>query len=153
MGQDVKKVSQVAELCATITIGPLQRYYDEHERLKAQQELLEKEDISSEVGNSSESMDVGGEKFTSLKSLIATAATVPLATTPVIAVENPVAIVTETGSNSTVAMENLTTPTDVETKKNISFIGQVAIQSTLISKQSTPVIDSCTDRVRLKEWS
>lgn len=122
----------------------MQRYYAEHEKLKAKQEA-EREDKTSE--------DTGSEKYSCLKNLIATAPGVgeapSLPTTPVVTMGNPVvATAMETQPASVVAMEVPNTPACEETKKNISVTGHVAVENS-VSKQSTPIIDHCTDKVRI----
>ena len=67
-----------------------QRYYDEHERLKAEHEVENKKESGGGA------VDSGADKFSALKSLIATAPTSSDLTTPVVTVENSGAVAMET---------------------------------------------------------
>lgn len=149
MGSDVKQVGLKLTLHRVLPWEAYiisQRYYDEHEKLKAKQEA-EREKTSED------SMETGSEKYTCLKSLIATApgfSTVEkpapsLPTTPVVTMENPVMA-------TAMGVEVRNNPACEVTKKNIPVTGRVTLENS-VSKRSTPIIDHCTDKVRITSFS
>ena len=108
-----------------------QRYYDEHEKLKAEYKAsaVEEEEAASPKGESSAGGETGGDGGVTIRSLIASAPITNASlsadatqdpTTPVVAMENPLAeAIHVTTENQTVTSENQTTMT-IATEKKIT---------------------------------